>query len=216
MLISHKNKLITIDIPKTGTRSLRITLMPLGIIDIIGSAVSTDFPQHGTALECKQSLENLGYNFDDYFSFCVVRNPWDRYLSFFKYFKEKADEYIQTSDYSQWHDVKINQGKTSVRLFSEGSEQDILRKIINSQTAQSEYFLNNNQKIMISHIGDFTNLEKEWNYLFNKIKIDKPQTRHENKSLLRISCSDIYNQELIDLVAEKENYLINLKKYEFK
>lgn len=215
MLISHKYKFITIDIPKTGTKSFRETIRPLNILDIIGHPTSTDFPQHGTALECKQSLENLGYNFDDYFSFCVVRNPWDRYLSFFKYFKEKADEYLKTSDYSKWNSIRVNQGKASVRLFSKGSEQDILRKIINSHTAQSSYYLDNNQKIMISHVGDFTNLEKEWDYLFGKIKIDKPQTRHENKSLSPISCQDIYSQELIDLVASKEKTTIDKYNYEY-
>ena len=34
MLISHKHKFITIDIPKTATRSLRETLLPQNIIDI--------------------------------------------------------------------------------------------------------------------------------------------------------------------------------------
>lgn len=215
MLISHKYKFITIDIPKTGTRSLRTALLPLKVIDIIGSAASTDFPQHGTALECKQSLENLDYNFNDYFSFCVIRNPWDRYLSFFKYFKAKANEYTKTSDHSTWNSIRINQGKTSVRLFSKGSEQDILRKIIKSQTAQSSYYLDNNQKIMISHVGDFTNLEKEWNYLFSKIKIEKPQIRHENKSEIRVCRQDIYNQELIDLVAIKEKITIDKYNYEY-
>lgn len=34
MLISHKHKFITIDIPKTATRSLRETLLPQNIIDM--------------------------------------------------------------------------------------------------------------------------------------------------------------------------------------
>ena len=42
MLISHSHKFVTIDIPKTGTRSMRETLNPLGIIDVIGKAGVTD------------------------------------------------------------------------------------------------------------------------------------------------------------------------------
>jgi len=215
MLISHKHKFICISIPKTGTRSLRETLCPLNILDIIGHPTSTDFPQHGIALECKQSLENLGYNFDDYFSFCVVRNPWDRYLSFFKYYKERAEEYLKTTDFKEWKDLKIKQGKFASELFTNNNERFILKKIICRQRNQSEYFLNT-REIIVSHIARFENLQNEFDYLCETIGLDKIQLSHGNKSINQISCSDIYNQELIDLVAEKEKEVIDLMSYVYK
>ena len=208
MLISHKKKFITIDIPKTGTRSLRETLSPLDILDIVGQPEDKFFYQHGTALDCERGLEKIKFSFSDYFSFCVVRNPWERYLSFFKYYKEKAEEYLRTTDFKKWKDPKIKQGKDCVNLFSNNNEQQIIRQIIKNNQAQSQYFLNENQKIMVSHIARFENLQKEFDYLCGTIGLGAIKLSHGNKSITQISCSDIYDQELIDLVAEKEKDVI--------
>jgi len=216
MLISHKRKFITIDIPKTGTRSLRDTLLPLKIIDIVGQPECKNFYQHGTALHCKKELQNIGLNFNDYFSFCVVRNPWERYTSFFRYYKQKAIEYTETKDHKHWNSSRIKQGKFCVDLFSNNSEQQIMRKIINNKPAQSQYFLNQNKQIMVSYIALFEKIQTEFEYFCWAIGIEPIKLSHSNKSTINISRDDLYSQELKDIVAEKENYLINLKKYEFK
>lgn len=216
MLISHTHKFITIDIPKTGTRSLRETLSPLNVLDIVGQPEDQVFYHHGNALECKKGLESIGLNFSDYFSFCVVRNPWERYLSFFKYYKEKAEKYLRTTDFTEWTDPEILQGKFVSQLFAHKNDQLILKKIIHGENNQSEYFLNNNKDIIVSHIARFENLQTEFDYLCETVDLKKIKLSHGNKSTIQISCSDIYNQELIDLVAEKEQHLINFKKYDFK
>lgn len=209
MLISHKCKFITIDIPKTGTRSLRETLRPLNVLDIIGGE-DDRFKQHGTTLECKYDLQSfLGYDFDEYFSFCIVRNPWERYLSFFKYYKEKAEEYLQTTDYSKWTKPQILQGELASNLFTNKDEQKILKIIINTNKNQAEYYTNENQEIIVSHIAKFENIQKEFDYFCGTVGLDKVQLLHKNNSTSQISCSDIYDQELIDLVAEKEKYIID-------
>ena len=72
MLISHRHKLITIDIPKTGSRSLRESLYPMGIIDVVGKPYPNEaFYQHGTALDCVRDFEKSNCNFHDYYYYCV-------------------------------------------------------------------------------------------------------------------------------------------------
>jgi hypothetical protein len=215
MLISHKHKFITIDIPKTGTRSLRETLSSLNVLDIVGKPEDKVFYHHGNALKCKKGLESIGLNFSDYFSFCVVRNPWERYLSFFKYYKEKGEEYLRTTDYSKWAKPRILQGKFASNLFANKDEQKILQTIIHTYTNQTKYYTNENQEIIVSHIARFENLQKEFNYFCKTIGLDQIKLLHSNKSVTQISCSDIYNQELIDLVAEKEQCVIKLKNYQY-
>ena len=88
MLISHKHKFITIDIPKTGTRSMRMSLEPLGVIDIAGGPYATQdnpFEQHGSALSAKKQFIEKNWNWKEYYKWIIVRNPWNRYFSFFKF-----------------------------------------------------------------------------------------------------------------------------------
>tara|TARA_B110000483_G_C18090531_1_gene501784 strand:+ start:181 stop:843 length:663 start_codon:yes stop_codon:yes gene_type:complete len=214
MLISHKHKFITIDIPKTGTRSLRETFVPQNIIDIVGEPnLNADFYQHGTAQQCLNSLQELNKNFADYFSFTIVRNPWDRYYSFFKYFKEYAKKYKNKDESITWNAPEINQGKMCEELFANKTDEIVLRSIILNNSCQSDYYTNENGEIMVSHIAKFENLNKEFELLCNKVNVNYSPLFHGNKSTIKSSYHDAYTQDTIDLVAKKEGVVIKLKNY---
>ena len=214
MLISHRHKLITIDIPKTGSRSLRESLYPMGIIDVVGKPYPNEaFYQHGTALDCVRDFEKSNCNFHDYYSFCVVRNPWDRYFSFFKYFKNYAEKYMRRDESIHWGRAEINQGQYCVSLFSQSDHQTILKNIILNNAAQDTYYSDKNGKIIVSHIAEFKRLNEEFLMLCNNININPPILPHGNKSESSIDSRDIYNQQLIDLVAKKEKRVIQLNEY---
>ena len=62
MLISHKHNFVSFAIPKTGTRSMRMSLGPLNVIDIVGRAAeSKDSPffQHNSASHAKKHFEKF-------------------------------------------------------------------------------------------------------------------------------------------------------------
>ncbi len=90
--------------------------------------------------------------------------------------------------------------------------RQVLKSIIINNRKQSDYYLNDQNEIMVSHIAEFSNLEKEFNYFCKIINIDDAKLKHENKSITKIS-KDTYNQELIDLVAEKEKHVIKMNGY---
>jgi len=216
MLISHKHKFITIDIPKTGSRSLRESLSPMGIIDVVGKPHPNEaFYQHGTALDCVRDFEKNNCNFHDYFSFCVVRNPWDRYFSFFKYFKNYAEKYIHRDESIRWGRAEINQGQYCVSLFSQSDHQTILKNIILNNNSQDSYYCDESGKIIVDHIAEFKDLQNEFVLLCNKVGIQAPTFKHGNKSSNSLNMHDIYNQQLIDLVAKKEKGAIELKNYDY-
>jgi len=214
MLISHKHKFITIDIPKTGSRSLRESLYPMGIIDIVGKPYPNEaFYQHGTALDCVRDFEKSNCNFHEYYSFSVVRNPWDRYFSFFKYFKNYAEKYMRRDESIHWGRAEINQGQYCVSLFSDSDEQTILKNIIFNNPPQESYYCDENGEVIVDYIADFENLENEFVFLCNQVGIDAPTLQHGNKSFNSLNMHDIYNQDLIDLVKQKEKGVIKLKGY---
>ena len=96
MILSHKYKFVTIDIPKTGTRSLRESL-PLGVIDECGKAnFEAEFYQHDGAIRLKKQFKKNNWNWSCYFKFTVVRNPWARYFSFLNILKLTARVFTKT------------------------------------------------------------------------------------------------------------------------
>ena len=216
MLISHKHKFITIDIPKTATRSLRETLVPQNVIDIVGEPrKNVDFYQHGTAQQCLKSLRKSNKNFADYFSFVIVRNPWDRYYSFFKYFKEYAEKYKNKNESISWNAPEINQGKMCEKLFANKTDEIVLRNIIINNECQSDYYADEKNEIMVSHIAKFENLNTEFEFLCNQVNVNYSPLFHGNKSVIKSSYYNIYTKETINLVAEKEKNVIELKGYEY-
>jgi len=216
MLISHSHKFITIDIPKTATRSLRETLVPQNVIDIVGEPrKNVDFYQHGTAQQCLKSLRKSNKNFADYFSFVIVRNPWDRYYSFFKYYKEYAEKYKNKDASISWNAPGINQGKLCEKLFANKTDEIVLRNIIINNPCQSDYYTNEKNEIMVSHIAKFENLNKEFELLCNQVNVNYSPLFHGNKSIIKSSYYNIYTKETINLVAEKEKNVIELNGYKY-
>lgn len=218
MLISHKHKFITIDIPKTGTRSMRTSLVPLGVIDIVGGPYVTEavpFEQHGTALEAREQFIKQGLSWSDYYKWVIVRNPWRRYFSFFKYFKAYGEKYTRQDESITWGPVQINQGKYCVELFKNKDNLTVFKNIISNYKSQDAYYSDTNGEIIVDHIAKMENITNEFNQLCDKVNITAPQLKHGNKSSNDLSMQDLYNQQLIDLVAQKERSVIELKGYQF-
>lgn len=214
MLISHKHKFITIDIPKTGTRSFRESLYPLGLIDIVGKPfVEADFYQHDTAIRAKKQFTTNNWPWDDYFKFTIVRNPWVRYFSFFKYFKSYGEKFLRRDESIAWGAAEINQGQYCVSLFSNSDEQTILKDIILNNPPQHAYYCDQNDEIIVDYIADFEFIENEFVFLCNQVGVNPPLLQHGNKSFNSPNMHNIYNQDLIDLVAQKEKSVIELKGY---
>lgn len=222
MLISHQYKFVKIDIPKTGTGTFRENLRKY--VDIMGTPDSHNgFYQHISATDLQKKFETNKWDWNDYFKFTLVRNPWKRYLSYLFYFKFKVEEY-QTAIFrnanvaNTWKPAKIQQAKEWSAIFKKlkFNYSNILKLIILYFPSQSTYIFDKNGKIILDYIGNFETLQQEYINFCDKFKLEPLPLEHRNKGNYTLEdYKTLYSKELIDLVARKESFVINLKHYKF-
>ena len=196
MLISLSNKFIAINIPKTGTRSLRGYLAMQNqhwdgrsdrrIVDIIATKDSTIFPQHGTLTHCMQDAKNVGLDISSYFTFTFVRNPWVRYVSHMLWHNEKYDTTV------------------SIEL------------LMNTHLSQYEYLHDKQSGKQVDYIAKFENYEKEILKLSDRLNFDLDinTIRHLNKNK-KYNYKDYYTDDLVEMVREKESKIIDIMGYTY-
>ena len=84
MRISHKFRFVFISKPRCGSTSIRRMLDPFS--DIFGTPFFR-YHYHTTAYELKLHFKKMGWNWDEYFIFTTIRNPWDMMVSYYTFFK---------------------------------------------------------------------------------------------------------------------------------
>ena len=90
MRASLKYKFIFLSNPRCASRSIRKMLdehSEIKSVHISERTASQTFYHHIRAQEAKEHFEARGLRWDDFFSFCVVRNPWTRVPSLFSWYK---------------------------------------------------------------------------------------------------------------------------------
>ncbi|SDP55259.1 sulfotransferase family 2 domain-containing protein [Ectopseudomonas guguanensis] len=127
-MVSHELKAIFIHIPKTGGSSIEQIIWPMekgrseaelwmGFKDAYHNEFQTGGLQHLLAHQVRNILGDEV--FSSYFKFSIVRNPWDKALSQYRYMTKRPDlmsfvgmserdcfkrylERIQTKEHVQW------------------------------------------------------------------------------------------------------------------
>lgn len=86
MRISHSHRFIFFSNPKTGSRTVRRILDPYAQVHgRPAHDLTEDFPfyTHMRPVDLRPLMEARGWDFDGYFKFLLVRNPWARMVSLF-------------------------------------------------------------------------------------------------------------------------------------
>jgi hypothetical protein len=86
MQISHEYKFIFFSFPKTGSESVRAMLEPYSDIHGVPYWEKSDehpFYSHISPAEVKALFVERGWNYDEYYKFTFVRNPWARLVSLY-------------------------------------------------------------------------------------------------------------------------------------
>lgn len=179
MIISNKKKFIYFAVGKTGTTSIESYLNQL----------HDDKKINKHARPESVGTEKLS----EYFTFCFVRNPWDRLISMYKQFQKPNNLHlaIRKKHYTISNKYKFID---YVKKLDEKFFQD---------HKQNRYYLHNGTPLRF--IGRFENLQEDFDTVCDLIKIKRGNLKYKNKSVhqsRRKHYSEDYDDETRRIVAE--------------
>jgi chondroitin 4-sulfotransferase 11 len=204
-MISSKHKLIFIHIPKTGGSSIH---------QMFDYSVSRPYidkfdreRDHFTALDYKEHVPD----YNDYFKFAFVRNPWDKLVSEYLFFKFGTDLWKPP------HRI-IDPKNLSFKEFIVNIQGINLDKHTHYSKShyipQTNYILDENLDICVDFIGRFEHFPRDLQVVYNKINIPLPGIPHKNKTKHR-HYAEYYDDETRELAAKKYARDIEYFGYEF-
>lgn len=185
-MIDDKHKFIFIHIPKTGGTSIE---------NAFKKRIKSN-RKHLTVSDYENELES---DIEKYFIFSVIRNPWDKLISYWKYRQGERHAPI---------DGKITRFDDWLKFISSLNLDDLRGKTQKSNIPdfrmgldlQFNSLINKQNKINVNLVR-FENLQNDFNTICDKIGIKRHHLPHINKSRHK-HYTEYYNEETKQIVAE--------------
>lgn len=207
MLISYKYKFIFIHIPKNAGNSIRKALvkyselpyesLPTKLLQVIKlKPASSNFNGHVSAKDIRKKIGDEQY--ENFFKFAFVRNPWDRLVSTYEYI-------LQTKPHPQHNLVKaMGSFENFVEYETRSSNQGEFQK---------GRVTDERGELIVDFIGRYESLSSDFMKICEIIGINE-ELPHLNSSKKRESYLEYYNPKNLNLVAEKFRDEIELFGYD--
>ena len=171
-MISHKHRCIFVEVPKTGSTSVRAILgkawKPHLNLWQIKNHMETYWTHYGgrknrilesryLILPKERRMEIGRKQFETYFKFGFVRNPWDRVVSLYE--RTEALQLRDKMNFEQFVDWINYSSATCVHS--------------SPHRYQLDWFVDPNGNVLADFIGKFETLAKDWAFVAQKLGIDK-------------------------------------------
>lgn len=185
-----------------------------------GSSMEAHKWNIGSGHQTISDYKNNSINFDKFFKWCFVRNPWERIVSAYEdcpeifKFAPSFDSFVNTL-----YLKKNNFPKGQIKYYD---RFDIGFPIYRIHFMPMNLLIKIDNQICIDFIGRFENLQEDWeivqkklNIIPEKLKISNSRKQKVNLGRRTSDYKDLYNQNLIDLVGEIYEEDIKLFNYSF-
>lgn len=222
MIISHKHKFIYVAIPKTGSQSIRQILNPFA--DITSRHLHDDpYYHHTRAKSLRDHFKKNGWDWDEYFKFTMVRNPWAHLVSKWKYinqtvyFHENKIEHVNEpfAKRSKQLLTKLDfDFNNFVVYWRDANPQSVKHIDMMWYCDQIEWILDNEDNNLLDYIGKVENFHESVDHITDKIGIPQQQIPHKNKTNHK-HYTEYYNDTTRRIVAEKSAKDIEYFNYKF-
>ena len=182
MIISNSHKFIFIHNPKTGGSSLSNEFQPYGYrfsgqhekIQNYSRLLLKEsyriglFRKHIPARDLKKKVPQKIW--DSHYKFGIVRNPYDRVISFYNYMKQLPNK------------RKVSEFEGYGRI--EDYLDDLTTKDLTQEPwhCQYYYFTDVNKQIIVDYLGRFESLEEDYESICKNIGLPDSPLKHMNKS----------------------------------
>lgn len=199
-MISLSRKFLFVHVPKTAGNSIQNILKDFsedrivigkgqdGIERFCIESPNAPISKHSNLKAYRDHLDPKTYQ--SLFKFACVRNPWDQMISFYFSPHRAVSKFIRRD----FIDLVKKKPTTASYLTLDGTT---------------------NGEIGVDHIMRFETLGKDFEYISEKIGIGEHHLPHRNASK-RAHYSTYYDQEMIDLVAERYKRVIEMFGYTFE
>ncbi len=170
-IVSTKYRFIFIHIPKTGGTSLAEPSYQGGKGVLSGLLGENDYAQAGhiRAVGLKQ---RMGEQWDNYFKFAFVRNPWDRMVSLYHYFLQDPEK--QASDIGK-------------RIAACDSFTDFCAKLDELELdahfdEQISYLIDFQGNMLVDYVGRYETLAQDYKGICSKLALPVMSLPHYRQS----------------------------------
>jgi len=177
----YSKKIIFVHIPKTAGISVAKAIF--GDVSLEG---------HRSIMFYKNFFNE---DFSEYFTFSVVRNPWDRLYSAFKFLEKGGINIHDRNAYEQY----LEEYKDFEDFVTNGLNKKMIYEIMHF-IPQSEFICSKDGKIDVNYIARFENLKDDISKLSEKI--NNPIELDHHNSNKKVSYKEIYTSDMIKKVEE--------------
>jgi len=214
MRISHKYKFVFLATPRTGSTTVRKVLDDYSdIISVRISQKNRQFPfyDHISAAELKQIFDRKGWQWEDYRTFCVVRNPFDRVVSLYHHHLKMRDRRDNKSLLSNIRDALTPEPSFKKYVFSINPRKRL--------TTALEYFIGDRtgSNMLVKDVLMFEHLTRDLpDYLGSiGIQVSEEDIPHLNASDNRNDYRKYYCEDTKRRVSDLYRYEIERFGYTF-
>ncbi len=207
-MISEKHKCIFIHIPKTAGTTVEKLIWPneearteeelwMGFVKDQHNKYHTGGLQHLMARYVREEVGDKKFN--AFYKFSVVRNPWDKTVSQFRYMKQRPD----LRSFLGMH--RFTSFKKYLKLIQKVDHVHWLPQV--------KFLFDLNGELLVDKVLSFENFESEIKEVLGRLKLEIKSIPHLNRSKRR-DYKSYYSNVTKEMV--EEFYKDDIKKFNYK
>ena len=199
MRISHKYKFVFLSKWKCASESIRDALGPFSDID---SSQRYPYYHHTNAKALQGHFEIKGWDWDSYYSFITVRNPWNMLASLYFYgLPDSSGKYYWNRNWDAiLNDYYLPEQRVStadVIPFTEWIKTYDLRMFT------LDFFIKNDYgKTLVDDVFLVEKLESSFASVAKKLKLPASLNLPKRNSVKHPTAGEVFTEETVDIVAD--------------